>query len=106
MASVSKNLMTGVLTVSVFVLAIGGLVAFGAGVFDDNEEADTRGGASQAAPSGGSCPSTGYSTECSDKTGEKAGLMQVGGAGLPSEECGGCPSMKAGSMAATAATSS
>ena len=59
MASGSKRLMTGVITAAVFVLAIGGLAAYGAGYFD--QDTDTSSTEAQSAPGGGCCPFTGGS---------------------------------------------
>jgi len=82
MASGSKRWMTGVITATVFVLAIGGLAAYGAGYFD--QDSDTSGTATQPASGGECCPFTG----CSD---EAENAIEAVGA-----DAGGCPSTSKG----------
>ena len=95
MASGRKRLLMGLTVATVFVLAIGGLAAFGAGLFDNVQDAPANSSASQVAPEGNACPFTG----CSDK---KGAASQAGTADACSED-GACPpsKMKTG----TAATS-
>ena len=102
MASGSKRIMTGVVTAAAFVLMVGGLVAFGAGYFDGNQDTGANGQAEEAATSGTYCPATG----CSDK--ESAAAVKTGAMDGCSDGGGCCPSMMksgAASAAAVATTS-
>jgi hypothetical protein len=78
--------MTGSIAAAVFVLAIGGLVAFGAGLFDQGQDSGTSGSADQAGPPGEGCPRTGGSDQ-------PASFSPAGAADARSTDGGCCPSM-------------
>ena len=83
MTSGSRRLMTGVITAAVFVLAIGGLAAYGAGYFD--QDADTSGTEAQSAPGGGCCPFTGGSDQATVAI--DAGTADAGCCPSTSKDC-------------------
>ena len=96
MASGSKRLITGAVTAVAFLLVVGGLVAYGAGVFDSAPDSGGKGSAEQCGAAGSCCPATG----CSDKAGAAATSV---GTEACTDDAGCCPSMAKSTAAAAAA---